>query len=100
VEGILHILTLPVVATAVAAGLAANIIDFSRQADNKSYIPRAQDVGKLSGMLSIFGAISNRVGRLKYVDPLDLLPSDYGSNKKRDRQRVREILSQAMERAN
>ncbi|KAH7186192.1 peptidase S8/S53 domain-containing protein [Fusarium flagelliforme] len=87
-------------ATAVAAGLAASIIDFSRQADNKSYIPRAQDVGKLSGMLSIFGAISNRVGPLKYVDPLELLPSDHGSNRKRDRQRVREILSQAMERAN
>ncbi|KAI1069298.1 hypothetical protein LB507_008587 [Fusarium sp. FIESC RH6] len=31
-------------ATAAAVGLAANIIDFSRQQDNKSYISRAQDV--------------------------------------------------------
>ncbi|KAJ4115343.1 hypothetical protein NW768_011195 [Fusarium equiseti] len=87
-------------ATAAAVGLAANIIDFSRQEDNKSYISRAQDVGKLPGMLSIFSAISKPAGSLRYVAPLELLPLQHGSDRERDRQRVREILSQAMERAN
>ncbi|RBR18128.1 uncharacterized protein FIESC28_06194 [Fusarium coffeatum] len=87
-------------ATAAAVGLAANIIDFSRQQDNKSYISRAQDVGKLPGMLSIFNAISKPAGPLRYVAPLELLPLQHGSSRERDRQRVREILSQAMERAN
>ncbi|KAI6759837.1 unnamed protein product [Fusarium graminearum] len=71
--------------TAAAVGLAANIIDFARQSDNKSYIYRSQDVGKLPGMLSIFDAISKPAGSL---------------SRERGRQRVREILSQAMERAN
>ncbi|EXA29448.1 hypothetical protein FOVG_19068 [Fusarium oxysporum f. sp. pisi HDV247] len=87
-------------ATAVAAGLAARIMDFSRQKDNKSYIYRSQDVGKLPGMLSIFSYISKPAGSLRYVAPLDLLPLGYVSNKERGRQRVREILTLAMERAN
>ncbi|KAH7003127.1 peptidase S8/S53 domain-containing protein [Fusarium venenatum] len=87
-------------ATAAAVGLAANIIDFSRQEDNKSYICRSQDVGKLAGMLSIFSSISRPAGPLRYVAPLDLLPANHGTNQERGRQRVREILSLAMERAN
>ncbi|RGP71427.1 hypothetical protein FSPOR_3339 [Fusarium sporotrichioides] len=87
-------------ATVAAAGLAANIIDFSRQEDNKSYIWRSQDVGTLPGMLSIFSSISRSAGSVRYVAPLDLLPANHGSNRERGRQRVREILSQAMERAN
>ncbi|KAG8356412.1 hypothetical protein FVEN_g5734 [Fusarium venenatum] len=87
-------------ATAAAVGLAANIIDFSRQEDNKSYICRSQDVGKLAGMLSIFSSISRPAGPLRYVAPLDLLPANHGTNRERGRQRVREILSLAMERAN
>ncbi|CEF75850.1 unnamed protein product [Fusarium graminearum] len=51
--------------TAAAVGLAANIIDFARQSDNKSYIYRSQDVGKLPGMLSIFDAISKPAGSLR-----------------------------------
>ncbi|KAM0502876.1 hypothetical protein ACHAP8_003712 [Fusarium lateritium] len=87
-------------ATAAAVGLAANIIDFSRQEDNKSYICRSQDVGKLPGMLSIFSSISRPAGSLRYIAPLDLLPANHGWNRERGRQRVREILSLAMERAN
>jgi subtilisin family serine protease len=87
-------------ATAAAAGLAANIIDFSRQEDNKSYIWRSPDVGTLPGMLSIFSSISRSAGSVRYVAPLDLLPANHESNRERGRQRVREILSQAMERAN
>ncbi|KAF5581054.1 hypothetical protein FPCIR_10443 [Fusarium pseudocircinatum] len=49
-------------ATAVAAGLAARIVDFSRQKDNRASIFRAQDVGKLPGMLSIFSTISKPAG--------------------------------------
>ncbi|WXC44111.1 hypothetical protein QX201_003846 [Fusarium graminearum] len=86
--------------TAAAVGLAANIIDFARQSDNKSYIYRSQDVGKLPGMLSIFDAISKPAGSLRYVEPLNLLPGNKGYSRERGRQRVREILSQAMERAN
>ncbi|KAM0302902.1 hypothetical protein ACHAPM_003687 [Fusarium culmorum] len=87
-------------ATAAAVGLAANIIDFARQSDNKTYIYRSQDVGKLPGMLSIFDAISKPAGSLRYVEPLNLLPGNKGYSRERGRQRVREILSQAMERAN
>ncbi|QPC77856.1 hypothetical protein HYE68_008608 [Fusarium pseudograminearum] len=86
--------------TAAAVGLAANIIDFARQSDNKSYIYRSQDVGKLPGMLSIFDAISKPAGSLRYVEPLNLLPGNKGYSRERGRQRVREIISQAMERAN
>ncbi|KAF5237117.1 hypothetical protein FAUST_6257 [Fusarium austroamericanum] len=86
--------------TAAAVGLAANIIDFARQSDNKSYVYRSQDVGKLPGMLSIFDAISKPAGSLRYVEPLNLLPGNKGYSRERGRQRVREILSQAMERAN
>ncbi|GKU07322.1 unnamed protein product [Fusarium langsethiae] len=49
-------------ATAAAAGLAANIIDFSRQEDNKSYIWRLPDVGTLPGMLSIFSDGKGELG--------------------------------------
>ncbi|KAF5606589.1 uncharacterized protein FSUBG_5988 [Fusarium subglutinans] len=87
-------------ATAVAAGLAARIIDFSRQKDNKASIFRAQDVGKLPGMLSIFSTISKPAGNLRYISPLELLPLRHGVSREADRQRVREVLSQAMERAN
>ncbi|KAF5615396.1 uncharacterized protein FTJAE_13381 [Fusarium tjaetaba] len=87
-------------ATAVAAGLAARIVDFSRQKDNKASIFRAQDVGKLPGMLSIFSTISKPAGNLRYISPLELLPLRHGVSREADRQRVREVLSQAMERAN
>ncbi|KAG5808895.1 hypothetical protein H9Q74_006440 [Fusarium xylarioides] len=87
-------------ATAVAAGLAARIVDFSRQKDNKASIFRAQDVGKLPGMLSIFSTLSKPAGNLRYVSPLELLPLRHGVSQEADRQRVREVLSQAMERAN
>ncbi|KAF5632732.1 hypothetical protein F52700_6269 [Fusarium sp. NRRL 52700] len=87
-------------ATAVAAGLAARIVDFSRQKDNKASIFRAQDVGKLPGMLSIFSTISKPAGNLRYISPLELLPLRHGVSQEADRQRVREVLSQAMERAN
>ncbi|KAF5563812.1 hypothetical protein FPHYL_5010 [Fusarium phyllophilum] len=87
-------------ATAVAAGLAARIVDFSRQKDNKASIFRAQDVGKLPGMLSIFGAMSKPAGNLRYISPPELLPLRHGVSREVDRQRVREVLSQAMERAN
>ncbi|RBR12075.1 hypothetical protein FVER53590_04429 [Fusarium verticillioides] len=87
-------------ATAVAVGLAARIVDFSRQRGNKESIFRAQDVGKLPGMLSIFSTISKPAGNLRYISPLELLPLRHGVSREADRQRVREILSQAMERAN
>ncbi|KAF5246351.1 hypothetical protein FANTH_6866 [Fusarium anthophilum] len=87
-------------ATAVAAGLAARIVDFSRQSDNKGSIFRAQDVGKLPGMLSIFSTISKPAGNLRYISPLELLPLRHGVSREADRQRVREVLSLAMERAN
>ncbi|KAL5608704.1 hypothetical protein FOVSG1_003385 [Fusarium oxysporum f. sp. vasinfectum] len=87
-------------ATAVAAGLAARIVDFSRQKDNKASIFRAQDVGKLPGMLAIFGAMSKPAGNLRYISPLELLPLRHGDSREANRQRVREVLSQAMERAN
>ncbi|WKT40441.1 hypothetical protein QSH57_005247 [Fusarium oxysporum f. sp. vasinfectum] len=87
-------------ATAVAAGLAARIVDFSRQNDNKASIFRAQDVGKLPGMLAIFSAMSKPAGNLRYISPLELLPLRHGVSREADRQRVREVLSQAMERAN
>ncbi|KAG5761597.1 hypothetical protein H9Q72_010283 [Fusarium xylarioides] len=87
-------------ATAVAAGLAARIVDFSRQKDNKASIFRAQDVGKLPGMLSIFSTLSKPAGNLRYISPLELLPLRHGASREADRQRVREVLSQAMERAN
>ncbi|KAF5662038.1 hypothetical protein FCIRC_11643 [Fusarium circinatum] len=87
-------------ATAVAAGLAARIVDFSRQQDNKASIFRAQDVGKLPGMLSIFSTISKPAGNLRYISPLELMPLRHGVSREADRQRVREVLSQAMERAN
>ncbi|CVK87676.1 uncharacterized protein FMAN_05417 [Fusarium mangiferae] len=87
-------------ATAVAAGLAARIVDFSRQKDNKESIFRAQDVGKLPGMLAIFSTMSKPAGNLRYISPLELLPLRHGVSREADRQRVREVLSQAMERAN
>ncbi|KAI1036958.1 hypothetical protein LB505_011939 [Fusarium chuoi] len=87
-------------ATAVAAGLAARIVDFSRQRDNKESIFRAQDVGKLPGMLAIFSAMSKPAGSLRYISPLELLPLRHGVSGEADRQRVREVISQAMERAN
>ncbi|KAF5705772.1 hypothetical protein FMUND_11940 [Fusarium mundagurra] len=87
-------------ATAVAAGLAARIVDFSRQTDNKASIFRAQDVGKLPGMLSIFNTLSKPAGNLRYISPLELLPLRHGVSRDADRQRVREVISQAMERAN
>ncbi|KAG4285116.1 hypothetical protein FPRO06_06376 [Fusarium proliferatum] len=87
-------------ATAVAAGLAARIVDFSRQRDNKESIFRAQDVGKLPGMLAIFNAMSKPAGNLSYISPLELLPLRHGVSREAVRQRVREVLSQAMERAN
>ncbi|KAG5796697.1 hypothetical protein H9Q69_004272 [Fusarium xylarioides] len=87
-------------ATAVAAGLAARIVDFSRQKDNRASIFRAQDVGKLPGMLAIFSAMSEPAGNLQYVSPLELLPLKNGVSREADRQRVREVLSQSMERAN
>ncbi|KAG4259760.1 hypothetical protein FPRO03_12410 [Fusarium proliferatum] len=87
-------------ATAVAAGLAARIVDFSRQKDNKESIFRAQDVGKLPGMLAIFSAMSKPAGSLRYTSPLELLPLRHGVSREADRHRVREVISQAMERAN
>ena len=88
------------VATAAAAGIAAVIIDFSRQKGNGSCIYRVQDVGKLPGMLSIFYAISKPAGPFRYIAPLALLPLDYGSNREMDRLNARLKLSQAMQRAN
>lgn len=87
-------------ATAVAAGLAARIVDFSPQKDNRASIFRAQDVGKLPGMLSMFSTLSKPAGNLRYISPLELLPLRHGVSREADRQRVREVLSQAMERAN
>ncbi|CVK87265.1 uncharacterized protein FPRN_05521 [Fusarium proliferatum] len=87
-------------ATSVAAGLAARIVDFSQQKDNKESIFRAQDVGKLPGMLAIFSAMSKPAGSLRYISPLELLPLRHGVSREADRHRVREVISQAMERAN
>ncbi|KAF5587514.1 hypothetical protein FPANT_6859 [Fusarium pseudoanthophilum] len=69
-------------ATAVAVGLAASILDFSRQEDNKDLIPRAQDVGNL-----------------RYVSPHELLPKSHGVSRAADRERIRFVLSRAMEKA-
>ncbi|EXA29728.1 hypothetical protein FOVG_18809 [Fusarium oxysporum f. sp. pisi HDV247] len=86
-------------ATAMAAGLAARILDFSRQPDNRPHIFRADDVGKLAGMMAIFNFMSKPAGRLKCVAPLKLLPLEYGVDRHMERQRVRHNLSLAMENA-
>ncbi|KAF5001102.1 hypothetical protein FGRMN_1296 [Fusarium graminum] len=87
-------------ATAAAAGLAARIIDFCRQKDNKDYITRSRDVGTLPGMLSIFKSISKPAGSLRYIAPLDLMRSGRESSPVVNRQRMREIVSRAMEMSN
>ncbi|RAK77448.1 subtilisin-like protein [Aspergillus fijiensis CBS 313.89] len=86
-------------ATAIAAGLAARIIDFSRHADNTT-IERVADVGSLAGMTAIFRFMSKRAGSFQCVSPLRLLPERHKYNEpERNRAYVRESLHRAMESA-
>ncbi|RAH48752.1 subtilisin-like protein [Aspergillus brunneoviolaceus CBS 621.78] len=86
-------------ATAIAAGLAARIIDFSRHADNTT-IERVGDVGSLAGMTAIFRFMSKRDGSFQCVSPLRLLPERHKYNEpERNRAYVRESLHRAMESA-
>ncbi|KAK4041913.1 subtilisin BL [Parachaetomium inaequale] len=64
-------------ATAAAAGLAALILDFSRQSDNKDTFWAGQ-VLQTSSMVAIFHAISKPAGRFRCVEPKHLLMG-YGS---------------------
>ena len=89
-----------IVATAAAVGIAATIIDFSRQRDNKSAICRSQYIGRLPKMLSVFGIMSNPARPLPYIAPLSLLPEDRGLDREAGRRRARELLSMAMETSN
>ncbi|RAL13188.1 uncharacterized protein BO97DRAFT_45016 [Aspergillus homomorphus CBS 101889] len=86
-------------ATAIAAGLAARIVDFSRQGDNAT-IERVADVGSLAGMTAIFRFMSKRAGPFQCVSPLRLMSERYRSNaREKNRAYVRESLHRAMESA-
>ncbi|KAI1823014.1 hypothetical protein F4861DRAFT_352909 [Xylaria intraflava] len=63
-------------ATAAAAGLAALILDFSRQRDNRGTFWGGQ-VRQVSSMAAIFHAISKPAGGFRCVEPRYLL-KDYG----------------------
>ncbi|PNP43616.1 hypothetical protein TGAMA5MH_04588 [Trichoderma gamsii] len=87
-------------ATAAAAGLAALIIDFTRQQGNYGVITRAADVSNMIGMTAIFNAMSEPVDEFKCIMPLKLLRS---KNTEMDdmemREYIRESLSRAMDQA-
>jgi len=59
-------------ATAAAAGLAALILDFSRQRDNRNEV-WARQVSQTSSMVAILDAISKPAGSLRCVEPKHLL---------------------------
>lgn len=88
-------------AAAAASGLAAMILDFSRQDENKS-IGRVSDVGTLAGMTSIFDLMARKItGGLDWVDPMKLLPSDYKKCSTQDvREGIKHRLWMAMDKAN
>ncbi|ETS83532.1 hypothetical protein PFICI_05408 [Pestalotiopsis fici W106-1] len=87
--------------TAAAAGLAALIIDFSRQPDNVGAIVRVGDVSKMVGMIAIFNFMSVRAGEFKCIMPQKLLPVHHrDGTRQENRAYVRESLKRAMEQAN
>lgn len=59
-------------ATAAAAGLAALILDFSRQSDNRG-TDWAGQLSQTSSMVAIYQAISKPAGRFRCVEPKHLL---------------------------
>ncbi|EHK42494.1 hypothetical protein TRIATDRAFT_319912 [Trichoderma atroviride IMI 206040] len=88
-------------ATAAAAGLAALIIDFTRQQGNYEVITRAADVSKMLGMIAVFNAMSERAGEFKCIMPLKLLPAKNNDMDNQEmRAYIRESLSRGMDQAN
>ncbi|RAO73558.1 uncharacterized protein BHQ10_009570 [Talaromyces amestolkiae] len=87
-------------ATAIAAGLAARILDFTRQPDNKEIV-RVEDVGKMAGMTAIFSFMAKKAGKFNCVAPLRLLEERYArGDYVKNRAYVRDSISRAMETAN
>ncbi|RDA89198.1 putative subtilisin-like protease [Ophiocordyceps camponoti-leonardi (nom. inval.)] len=89
-------------ATAAAAGIAAFIVDFSRHRDNCRSIIRADDVGRMAGMIAVFDAISRPCGGYKCVSLSNLLPSNFDVKSWRPgemRTYARQEISRAMDRA-
>ncbi|KAJ5116711.1 subtilisin-like protein [Penicillium angulare] len=86
-------------ATAIAAGLAARIVDFSRHEDNET-IDRVAKVGSIAGMTAIFRSISKPAGRCQCLAPLRLMSERYDSrSRESNRDYVRESINRAMMRA-
>ncbi|PHH79271.1 hypothetical protein CDD80_5266 [Ophiocordyceps camponoti-rufipedis] len=89
-------------ATAAASGMAAFVVDFSRQADNRA-IFRVDDVSRLAGMIAVFEAISRPSGLFKCVALPNLLPDSFDEgvlSREAMRDYARQTISRAMERAN
>jgi subtilisin family serine protease len=89
-------------ATAIAAGLAARILDFTRHTDSrrKGVIQRVADVGTKVGMTAIFAAMSRPHDNYDCVALLRLMNVRYDLNSRQEnRIYVQGTISRAMENA-
>lgn len=87
------------VATALAAGLAGRLIDFSRHKDSRESIENVALIGKKAGMTAIFNKMSK--GRSEGYDcivPWNIL-EDTASSRAEQRAQVRSAISSALRMA-
>jgi len=85
------------VATAIAAGLAGLILDFSRQADCRNSIDRADLIKTKPGMTAIFNAIARPSGRFACICPENLLKTNRPrGGRDVERENVRANISNAL----
>ncbi|RSM08195.1 hypothetical protein CEP52_004869 [Fusarium oligoseptatum] len=89
------------VSTALAAGLAAKLLDFSRQPDVQSWISKAsrEKMRTKAGMSAIFKEMSRKNVSEKYecVAPWKILPAQLDHGRKKIREAICTIIEKAME---